>query len=160
SSAGIKVAARGVDRARALLGCLQPGQAASLYGDALNRLADRLHYLNLSGDKAQDTTRFWFYTRANLRREMQDRKEPLDERAEVYVKIAELVSRLGAGKALFDGVHVFAPPADVPDDGALRLVIVAPDRPYAKQDPSGVTDTVLDYLSHHGGKPRFRANRL
>ena len=31
---------RGLDRARILLGCLQPGQTSSLYSDALNRLAD------------------------------------------------------------------------------------------------------------------------
>ena len=65
---------RGLDRARVLLGCFQPGQTSSIYSDALNRLADTLHYLNSSGDKAQDTTRFWFDTRANLRREMGDRK--------------------------------------------------------------------------------------
>ena len=46
SSVATKVATRGIDRARVLLGCLQPGQASSLYSDALNRLADRLHYLN------------------------------------------------------------------------------------------------------------------
>jgi uncharacterized protein len=40
----------------------------------LKLLADRLHYLNSSGDKTLDTTRFWFDTRANLRREMEDRK--------------------------------------------------------------------------------------
>src|SRR5207247_4075143 len=37
---------RGLDRARVLLGCLQPGQTSSIYSDALNRLADSLHYLN------------------------------------------------------------------------------------------------------------------
>ena len=56
-----------------LLGCLQPGQTASTYVDALGRLADRLHYLNASGDKTLAETRFWFDTRANLRREMEDR---------------------------------------------------------------------------------------
>src|SRR5688500_3004355 len=51
SSVATKVTSRGIDRARILLGCLQPGQASSIYSDALNRLADRLHYLNTSGDK-------------------------------------------------------------------------------------------------------------
>ena len=41
-----------------MLGCLQPNQTSSIYSDALNRLADRLHYLNSSGDKSQDATRF------------------------------------------------------------------------------------------------------
>src|SRR5262249_25672423 len=60
SSVATKAGTRGIDRARALLGCVQPGQTSSVYGDALNRLADRLHYLNTSGDKVQETTRFWF----------------------------------------------------------------------------------------------------
>lgn len=77
SSVATKAGVRGLDRARVLLGCLQPGQTSSAYADALNRLADRLHYLNSSGDKAQDATRFWFDTRANLRREMEDRKKAL-----------------------------------------------------------------------------------
>jgi len=68
SSVATKPGIRGLDRARVLLGCLQPGQTSSTYSDALNRLADRLHYLNSSGDKTQETTRFWFDTRANLRR--------------------------------------------------------------------------------------------
>jgi len=43
-----------------VLGCLQPGQASSVYADALNRLSDRLHYLNASGDKVQDVIQFRF----------------------------------------------------------------------------------------------------
>ena len=58
SVAGAQKGIRGLDRARVLLGCLQPGQASSTFSDALNRLADRLHYLNSSGDKAQEVTRF------------------------------------------------------------------------------------------------------
>ncbi len=86
SSVAAKPGIRGLDRARVLLGCLQPGQTSSNYADALSRLADRLHYLNSSGDKAQDTTRFWFDTRANLRREMEDRKKRFDIRNEVRGK--------------------------------------------------------------------------
>jgi predicted AAA+ superfamily ATPase len=50
SSVTTRPGLRGLDRARVLLGCLQPGQTSSLYSDALNRLADQLHYLNASGD--------------------------------------------------------------------------------------------------------------
>src|SRR5262249_12510778 len=60
SSVATKPGIRGLDRARVLLGCLQPGQPAALYSDALNRLADRLHYLNSSGGKSADATRYWF----------------------------------------------------------------------------------------------------
>jgi hypothetical protein len=57
SSVVSKTAARGLDRAHIILGCLQPGQTSSVYADALSRLSDRLHYLNTSGDRSQDATR-------------------------------------------------------------------------------------------------------
>jgi predicted AAA+ superfamily ATPase len=89
SSVAGKAGIRGLDRARVLLGCLQPGQTSATYIDALNRLADRLHYLNSSGDKTQEATRFWFDTRANLRREMEDRKRRFDDNTDVRGKIGE-----------------------------------------------------------------------
>ena len=160
SSSGTKNLSRGVDRARILLGCLQPGQAASLYSDALNRLADRLHYLNASGDKTQDTTQFWFDTRANLRREMEDRKGRFDDKNEVRGRIAEIISTLSGGRGLFDGVHIFTPHSDVPDDSQLRLVVLDLDRSYSKLDPRPATDAVKDYVRNNGTKPRFKGNRL
>src|SRR5271165_154749 len=125
---------RGLDRARVLLGCLQPGQASSTFSDALNRLADRLHYLNSSGDKAQDATRFWFDTRANLRREMEDRKRRFDDRTEVRGKIAEALKKTVGNTTSFDGVHIFTPHGDVPDDTALRLVVLPHETWYAREE--------------------------
>ena len=136
SSVTMKSGIRGLDRARVLLGCLQPGQTSSVYGDALNRLADRLHYLNSSGDKAQDNTRFWFDTRANLRREMEDRKRRFDDRNEVRGKIAEVLKKLAGNISFCDGTHIFTPHADVSDDGGLRLVILPPENSYAKEENS------------------------
>ena len=83
----------GLDRARIILGCLRPGQTSSVYADALSRLSDRLRYLNASGDKSQDATRFWFDTRANLRREMEDRKRRFDDKTEVRGKIADVLKK-------------------------------------------------------------------
>jgi predicted AAA+ superfamily ATPase len=41
SSVASKVAARGIDRAHIVPGCLQPGQSSSVYADALSRIAAR-----------------------------------------------------------------------------------------------------------------------
>ncbi len=160
SSVATKPGTRGLDRGRILLGCLQPGQTSAVYSDALNRLADRLHYLNSSGDKAADTTRFWFDTRANLRREMEDRKQRFDLKTDVRKKIEEVVKKLFASVQPFDGVHVFTAHGDVPDDSVLRLVILGPEQGFTKDDPRGATDAVLEYLKLHGSQPRHRANRL
>lgn len=151
---------RGLDRARLLLGCLQPGQASSVYSDALNRLADRLHYLNSSGDKTQDSTRFWIDTRANLRREMEDRKRRFDEKTEVRARIGDALRQALGSATFFDGVHVFTPHGDVPDDSALRLVVLPPEKWYSKDEPRIAEEAVLEWVQNNGAKPRHRWNRL
>ena len=160
SSVAITPGIRGLDRARVLLGCLQPEQVSAVYSDALNRLADRLHYLNSSGDKAQDGTRFWFDTRANLRREMEDRKRRFDDRTEVRGKIASALKKVVGSATFFDGVHIFTPNGDVPDDGALRIVVLPPENWYSREESRLAIDAVLECLRQNGPKPRYRANRL
>ena len=160
SSVASKTGTRGLDRARVLLGCLQPGQASSVYSDALNRLADRLHYLNSSGDKAQDATCFWFDTRANLRREMEDRKRRFDDKTEVRGKIAESLKKIVGSAAFFDGVHIFTPHADVPDDTALRLVLLPTEAWYSRDESRQAFEVALGCVRSNGSKPRYRTNRL
>ena len=151
---------RGIDRARVLLGCLQPGQTSSLYSDALNRLSDKLQYLNSSGDRTQDATRYWFDTRANLRREMEERKKRFEGTNEVRGRMAEIVKKLAAGATFFDGTHIFTPHSDVPDDSALRLVVLPPEQFYSREEPRLATEGVLDCVRNNGTKPRYRGNRL
>lgn len=160
ASVATKPGIRGIDRARVLVGCLQPGQNISAYTDALTRLADRLHYLNSSGDKVQDTTRFWFDTRANLRREMEDRKKRFDGKPEARTKLDVVLKKLTSGTTFFDGVHVFIPHADVSDDSALRLIILTPEQFYTREEPRYAFEAVLDYVRNNGAKPRYRSNRL
>src|SRR5262249_8838761 len=151
---------RGIDRARVLLGCLQPEQASALYSDALNRLVDLLHYINTSGEKTQNATRFWFDTRANLRRDMEDRKRRFDDSTEVRGKIAEAMKRVVGGTTFFDGVHIFTPHADIPDDAALRLVVLPPESWYSKNESRVASELVLGCIRSNGPKPRYRGNRL
>ncbi|WP_313540530.1 DUF499 domain-containing protein [Sphingomonas sp.] len=159
SSVNTSAGNRGLDRARVLLGAMQPGQTSSVYSDALNRLADLLHYMSASGDKGQNSTRFWFDTRANLRREMNDRRSRFDE-LQVRAKIAEAVKSGFGPASMFDGVHVFTPHADIPDDSGLRLVALPPDRWFSKEETRLAEDTVLEVTRAHGTAPRHRCNRL
>ncbi len=160
SSLATKAGIRGLDRARVLLGCLQPGQTSSTYSDALNRLDEKLVYLHRSGDKTQDATRFWFDTRATLLREMEDRKKRFDDKTEVLGKLAEVLKKLASGVTLLDGVHIFTPHADVPDDSSLRLVFLSPEQFYCRDEPRLAFDAVLDHVRNNGTKPRYRGNRL
>jgi uncharacterized protein len=160
SSVSMKPGTRGIDRARVLLGCLQPGQSSSLYSDALNRLAGQLHYMSTSGDKSQDATRYWFDTRANLRREMEERKSRFEDKTEVRGRMADVVKRLAAGTSFFDGTHIFTPHGDVPDDSALRLVVLSPEQFYSREEPRLANEGVFNCVRNHGTKPRYRGNRL
>jgi predicted AAA+ superfamily ATPase len=160
SSVTTRPGIRGLNRARVLLGCLQPGQTSSLYSDALNRLVDQLHYLTSSGDKAQDATRYWFDTRANLRREMEERKKRFEDKNEVRGRMAELLKKLAGSATFFDGSHIFTPHSDVPDDSALRLVVLTPEQHFSREEPRLAFEGVLDHVRNHGASPRYRGNRL
>jgi len=159
SSVTTRPGIRGLHRARVLLGCLQPGQTSSLYSDALNRLADQLHYLNSSGDKAQDATRYWFDTRANLRREMEERKIRFEDGV-VRGRMAEILKRLTSNATFFDGTHIFTPHSDVPDDGALRLIVLPPEQFFSREESRAAFAGVLEHVRSHGTTPRYRGNRL
>ena len=160
ASVNTRPGTRGILRPRVLLGCLQPGQTSSLYSDALNRLADQLHYLGSSGDKSQDSTRFWFDTRANLRREMEERKKRFEDKNEVRGRMADVLKKLVGGATFFDGVHVFTPHTDVPDDSALRLIVLPPEHFYSREEPRLANEAVADHVRQHGTTPRYRGNRL
>ena len=151
---------RGLDRPRVLLGCIQPGQSSAIYSDALGRLADRLHYLSSTGDKNAEATRYWFDTRANLRREMEDRKRRFVDSSDVRTKMAETLKRVIPTNNFIDGVHIFTAHDDVPDDSILRLVVLPPEIGHTRDNDTVTTPVVLDYLQHNGTRPRYRANRL
>ncbi len=150
---------RGLDRQRILLGCVQPGQNSATFSDALNRLADLLHYLNSSGDKIHEGTRFWFDVRANLRREMEQRKQRFDQ-SEVRNRMSEILKKVTATGTLFGGVHPFTPHSDVPDDSSLRLVILEPEAWYSKEEPRLAFDAATEYFKKNGNRPRYKGNRL
>jgi predicted AAA+ superfamily ATPase len=144
---------RGIELERVLLGCVQPGQQMGVFKDALRRLNDRLHYLN-SGNN-----RFWFDTRPNLRREMEDRKRRFQDKDDVIPAVRDRVQRTLA-PGVFSGVHVFTASADIPDDWALRLVVLPPTAGYSRSGDQSAIRYATEILKHRGEQPRFKQNRL
>lgn len=149
---------RGIDRARILLGCLQPGQTAATFSDALSRLTDRLHYLNSSGEKAQESTLYWFDTRANLRREMEERKNRFNDVQDVHRRVQPLLRPMAAG-SYFESIHPMSPEADIEDSSGLRLVFLPLDCTYSRQHPGPAQEAILRIVRPTEGV-RHRANRL
>jgi uncharacterized protein len=144
---------RGLELERIVLGVAQPGQQVGIYKDALRRLGDRLHYLN-SGNN-----RFWFDTRPNLRREMEDRKRRFQDKEDVFPAIRDRMHKSFAS-GVFGGTHIFTASGDVPDDWQLRLVVLSPDAAFSRSGQSMATTQAAEILKHRGEQPRFKQNRL
>lgn len=144
---------RGIELERIALGVAQPGQQVGVYKDALRRLVDRLHYLN-SGNN-----RFWFDTRPNLRREMEDRKRRFQDKEDVFPAIRDRVQKIFTN-SVFGGIHIFTPSGDVPDDWQLRLVVLPPDAAFSRSGQSLAIDRAAEILKSRGDQPRFKQNRL
>ncbi len=144
---------RGIELERVALGVAQPGQQVGIYKDALRRLGDRLHYLN-SGNN-----RFWFDTRPNLRREMEERKRRYQDKEDVFPAIRDRVQRSFAS-GVFGGIHIFTTSSDVPDDWQLRLVVLPPDAAFSRSGQNLAIDRATEILKNRGDQPRFKQNRL
>lgn len=144
---------RGLELERVLLGAALPGQQLGVYKDALRRLGDRLHYLN-SGNN-----RFWFDTRPNLRREMEDRKRRFQDKSDVFPAIQERV-RKSLAPGMFGAIHVFTESSDVPDDWALRLVVLSPDAAFSRSGMNLAIERASEMLRQRGDVPRQKQNRL
>ncbi len=144
---------RGIELERIALGVAQPGQQVGIYKDALRRLSDRLHYLN-SGNN-----RFWFDTRPNLRREMEERKRRFQDKEDVFPAIRDRVQKTFAS-GVFGGIHIFTNSSDVPDDWQLRLVVLPPDAAFSRSGQTLAIDRATEILKTRGDQPRFKQNRL
>ncbi|MDR2726775.1 MAG: DUF499 domain-containing protein, partial [Deltaproteobacteria bacterium] len=143
---------RGIEQQRVVLGTAMPGQQVGLFRDALRRIAQSLHYINSSD------ARFWFDTRPNLRREMEERKRKY-QREDIFPVIRTRLQEATRG-SMFVGVHIFTPSQDIPDDEALRLVVLDPGQAYSRNGQNQAYAAALDILKKRGEQPRVNQNRL
>lgn len=147
---------KGLQVERILLGCVQPEQAVGVFEDVLKRLRDRLHYLYSEQD------RFWLDTRPNLRREMESRKQNINEREELQPLLKDRVAKTFGRNHCFGGIHVFTPSVDVPDDFASgpRLVVLPTEAAYSRADSRQAFESAENILRNRGDRLRQKQNRL
>jgi hypothetical protein len=147
---------KGLNQEHILLGCAQPGQTIGVFEDVLKRLRDRLHYLYSEQD------RYYLDTRPNLRREMESRKQNINELQELHPLLKERVGRVFGRNHCFGGIHVFTPSVDVPDDYAPgpRLVVLPPNAAYSRGDDRQACEAAEEILRKRGDQPRQKQNRL
>ncbi len=144
--------ARGIDHKHVALGVAFPGVSTSVVKDALRHLADGLFYLNV------DQERYWFDVTPNLRREMEERKQGMDDHEDVLPEIKKRLEKL-IGRGSFGGVHVFTPAADIPDDFEIRLCVLPLSAPHSRSCDVAQRKAA-EILKHRGNGPRLHQNRL
>ena len=147
---------RGVDLKSVVLGCVQPGEPAGQFADALRRLSNEATHLYVDG------AQYWYSLQPNVSRLAADRAASNydDRHGDDEVK-ARIVAQRDRGE--FSAVQVFAEgPGDVPDDDdGVRLVVLSPDVTHSANDENSpaieLAQRILD--QRHGG-PRVNRNLL
>lgn len=147
---------RGLEDRRVKLGCVMPGESPAVFGDALRRLAGQATYLY------QDGARFWYATQPTVTKLAEDRAEQLKRDPDKVA--AELEARIRANlKQMGDFARVHPLPrssADVPDDLAVRLVVLPPEYPYIKEADNAAQVAAQAILEFRGHAPRRYRNTL
>jgi predicted AAA+ superfamily ATPase len=147
---------RGIKAERILLGAMQPEQTVGVFEDVLKKLRDRLHYLY------SDQDRFWLDTKPNLRREMESRKQNINEREELLPLLKTRVTQLFGRNHHFSGIHVFTPSVDIPDDygSEPRLVVLPTNAAFSRTEANQAYGIAEEILRNRGEQPRQKQNRL
>jgi predicted AAA+ superfamily ATPase len=147
---------RGIESSRIRLDVVQPGENIAVFNDALNTLRNTLSYLysNPSAD------RFWYDNRPTLRKLAEDRAtqvSPSDVEYEIETRLRTLRK-----EQPFAGIHICpASSLDVPDEQAVRLVVLPPADEYmASNQNNKAMSAVVEMLNKRGNSPRIYRNML
>jgi len=147
---------RGIEDRWVKLGCVMPGEAPAVFGDALRRLAASATYLY------QDGPRFWYATQPTVTKLAEDRAEQLKRDPDKVAQ--ELDERVRADlrtTGSFSRIHPLpGSGADVPDDREARLVVLPADQAYSKEPGSAAEKAAQAILESRGNAPRLYRNTL
>ena len=147
---------RGIEDRRIKLGCVMPGEAPPVFGDALRRLSAASTYLY------QDGGRYWYSTQPTVTKIADDRAEQFKRNPDAVVK--EVDKRLRADlRKTGDFLRVHPLPQsgqDVPDDMDARLVVLDIEHPYSKDANSPALAMAKGIFESRGNTPRLFRNTL
>jgi predicted AAA+ superfamily ATPase len=131
SAPTLKAAHRGIERQHIWLGIATPGDVIGNFANALSLLSDQATYLYSEG------ARYWYATAASVQKMAREHADRLKDRPEETW--AEILDRLRARETSVRGMftRVQAGPErsdDIPDEPAVRLVIMHPQFRHARGD--------------------------
>ncbi len=134
SAPTLKAAHRGIERQHIWLGIATPGDTIGNFANALSLLSDQATYLYSEG------ARYWYATAASVQKMAREHADRLKDRPEETW--AEILDRLRALETSTRGMftRVQAGPErsdDIPDEPAVRLVIMHPQYRHARADVDG-----------------------
>ena len=147
---------RGIDDGRVKLGCVSPGEAPAMFGDALRRLAASATYLY------QDGARVWYDTQPTVTKLAEDRAVELIRKPDAAA--SELEKRLITDlrqRGDFQRIHCLpSSSADIPDDMETRLVVLNAEQLYSRDAESPAEAAAKTILESRGNTPRLFRNTL
>jgi predicted AAA+ superfamily ATPase len=147
---------RGMEDRRVKLGCVMPGEAPAVFGDALRRLSAAATYLY------QDGARYWYSTQPTVTKLADDRAEEYRRNPDAVLQ--ELDKRLRENlsrKGDFARIHPLPQSGqDVPDDMEAHLVVLGPDAPYSKEPHCPAERAAQAIFESRGNTPRLYRNTL
>jgi hypothetical protein len=147
---------RGEEDRRIKLGCVLPGEAPAVFGDALRHLAQAATYLY------QDNARYWYATQPTVTKLADDRAEQLRREPDrVGEEIRRRVREDLRSRSEFPKIQPFpVSSGDVPDEMEVRLVVLDVEKPYAKEGKNLALETAKEFLAQRGNSPRIYQNTL
>ena len=149
---------RGIGDRDVKLGCVQPGESAATFGDALRKLTDEATHLYV------DQSRYWFDTQPSVARTARDRAAAL-ETVDVMQEIVRRLKKTNESRDRrgdFSRVHSCpVSHADVPDDPETCLVTLSPELVHTSNvEDSSARKAATDYLDHRGSGSRTNRNAM
>ncbi|MGC8488904.1 MAG: DUF499 domain-containing protein, partial [Clostridia bacterium] len=153
----VRASTPGIDSRTIRLGCVQPGENAGVFDDALRYLSERAVHLFRDGE------RYWFSTQPSVTSLAQDRAAQWDrEPFRIWAEVQRRLQGARQSRGAFAAVHVFPETSgEVPDEEAVRLVVIPPEHPHILHaDDSPAIRWARDVLAQRGTAPRYRRNTL
>lgn len=147
---------RGEEDRRIKLGCVLPGEAPAVFGDALRHLAQAATYLY------QDNARYWYATQPTVTKLADDRAEQLRREPDrVGEEIRRRVRDDLRSRGEFPKIQPFPNSSgDVPDEMEVRLVVLDVEKPYAREGTNHALEAAREFLAQRGNSPRIYQNTL
>ena len=133
SAPTLKAAHRGIERQHIWLGIATPGDTVGNFANSLSLLSDQATYLYSEG------ARYWYSTAASVQKMAREHADRLKDRPEETW--AEIVRRLAperSTRGMFAQVQIGPERSDdIPDEPAVRLVIMHPQYRHSRGDFDG-----------------------